>query len=112
MKKIILLFVITAFVFILNGCNRDNSVNPNNSFTNSLTGAYILSEGSFSPGSSKLSYYDITKDSLYLSIFHPVNIGLFPDGIVQNNSNYFLTEQGSYNSPGKIYKINFHRVNQ
>ncbi len=94
-----LLVIISAMTLI--SCS-DNTVTNNNVIT--TKGVFILSEGSMTPGSAKLSYYDREKDSLYLNIFNPSNLGLFPDGMIIYNDNLYITEQGNYNSPGTIYK--------
>ncbi len=104
MKKIYL--IIFSVLLIASGCNRDSVVDPNNIITNPFTkkGLYILSEGSFSPGTSNLSFYDF--DTMYYdNIFKPGNIGLFPDGLIYDGKNLFLTEQGTYGGQGKIYKL-------
>jgi YVTN family beta-propeller protein len=103
MKKII----ITLFLvfIIIAGCTRDELIPPVPPVVQTITGGYILSEGGFSAGTSKLSYYDIVKDTFYLNIFYPGNIGLFSSGMIYYNKNLFITEQGNYGSPGKIYRL-------
>jgi YVTN family beta-propeller protein len=71
----------------------------------STVGAYILSEGGFSPGTSKLSFYDVPNDTFYAEIFHPGNLGLFSGGMVMKDNYLYLLEQGNYGAPGRIYKI-------
>ncbi len=70
-----------------------------------LSKVYILSEGGFSPGSSKLSLLDVQSGNFTQSIFSPGNLGLYPDGLLYENGNVYVTEQGSYGSSGKIYKL-------
>lgn len=100
MKKLIYLFAVLIFVS-LSSCSDNNIVNP---VVNTSDGVFLLSEGSFSAGSSKLSYYNSTKDSFYVNVFNPSNLGLYPDGIIKYNNNLFITEQGNFGSAGKIYK--------
>ncbi|CAN5609455.1 hypothetical protein BH10BAC5_BH10BAC5_22370 [soil metagenome] len=69
------------------------------------TKAYILSEGSFSPGSAKLSLYKYAGNSFSLNIFSPGNIGLYPDGLNRFQSNLYMVEQGGFGGAGKIYKL-------
>ncbi len=91
MKKAILLFILVLFCFSIAEAQYRK--------------AYILSEGGFSAGSSKLSLYNITANTFTLSIFSPGSLGLFPDGLVYNNGFLYLLEQGSYGGQGKIYKL-------
>ena len=67
--------------------------------------AYILSEGGFSAGSSKLSLYNFTSNTFTQSIFNPGNLGLYPDGLIFYNNYLYLIEQGNYGTQGKIYKL-------
>ncbi|MDD5361538.1 MAG: hypothetical protein PHN88_05360 [Ignavibacteria bacterium] len=100
MKKIFF-FLFLIYSFIAFSCSDDV---VNNNIITTTKGVFILSEGSMTPGSAKLSYYNSVKDSFYVSIFNPSSFGLFPDGIIKVNDNLYITEQGNYNSPGKIYK--------
>lgn len=100
MKKPIILLILIISVFGLS-CG-DNSVTNNSVVT--TKGVFILSEGSMTPGSAKLSYYDNEKDLFIPSIFNPVSLGLFPDGLIITDGSLYITEQGNYNSPGTIYK--------
>lgn len=87
----------------MSGCNRDEIITPP-ATVNSSKGAYVLCEGGFNPGTSKLSFYNRTTDSFYISIFNPGNLGLSPDGMILNENNLYITEQGNFGSAGKIYK--------
>ena len=100
MKKLIYLFTVLLFATIYS-CSDNTVVNP---IVTTSDGVFLLSEGSFSAGSSKLSYYNSTKDSFYVNVFNPSNLGLYPNGIFKLNSNLFITEQGNFGSAGKIYK--------
>jgi YVTN family beta-propeller protein len=77
-----------------------------------LKKAYILSEGGYSSGTSKLSLYNISENTFAQSIFSPGNIGLYPDGLIFFNSNLYLLEQGSYGGQGKIYKLDTNGIVQ
>lgn len=70
-----------------------------------LSKVYILSEGGFSAGTSMLSLYDEQTKNFTQSIFSPGNIGLYPDGLIYHEGYIYLTEQGSFGSSGKIYKL-------
>ena len=70
-----------------------------------LSKVYVLSEGGFSAGTSMLSLYDNFNNIFTQSIFSPGNIGLYPDGLVYHEGYLYLTEQGSFGSSGKIYKL-------
>jgi len=100
-KLYILIFALPFLIFY--GCNTDNSVtSPEFSVSK---GAYILSEGTTAPGTSKLSYYNSFSGSFTQNIFNPGTLGLFPDGLIKYGGSLFVTEQGNYNSAGKIYKL-------
>jgi YVTN family beta-propeller protein len=102
MKKLLLLFAAIPLLFTF-GCNPEDTETNINLYVS--TGAYVLSEGSTSPGSSKLSYYNSFTGAFTQNIFNPGFLGLFPDGMIKYNGNLFITEQGNYNSAGKIYKL-------
>ena len=91
MKKILRLF------FILIICST--------TYAQDLSAVYVLSEGGFSAGTSMLSKIDIDEDSFIQNIFNPGNLGLFPDGLLQSGDKLYLTEQGNFGGPGKIYKM-------
>ena len=86
-------------LFIINLC-----INTLPSFAQN-TKAYVLSEGSFSPGGAKLSLYQYSGNSFTSNIFTPGNIGLYPDGLTKYQSNLYMLEQGSFGGAGKIYKL-------
>ena len=99
----ICLLVLT--IISLSGCTREEIIIPEPPVVLTTNGAYILSEGGVNPGSSKLSFYSITKDSFYTNIFSSGILGLFPSGLIFKSNNLFLTEQGNFGSAGKIYKL-------
>ena len=70
-----------------------------------LSKVYVLSEGGFNAGSSKLSMFDTQTNNFSQNIFTPGNIGLYPDGLVYYQDYLYLLEQGNYGSSGKIYKL-------
>lgn len=101
MKNLIyILSLLIGFTFY--SCSDNNPLVP--PVISTSDGVFILSEGGMTPGSSKLSYYNSVNDSFYINIFNPTNIGLFPDGMIKYNNNLYVTEQGNFNSAGKIYK--------
>jgi len=97
------LFVL-SLIFSLSSCTRDAIIIPEPPVILSTDGAYILSEGGVTPGTASLSFYSISADSFYASIFSPGILGLFPDGLIVFNNNLYITEQGNFGSPGIIYK--------
>lgn len=101
MRKIILVILLIIVTFY--GCGRDEIVTPPDE-ANTSKGAYILSEGTFTPGTSKLSFYNKSSDSFFTSIFNPVNLGNSPDGMILSGDVLYITEQGNFGSAGKIYK--------
>jgi YVTN family beta-propeller protein len=108
MNKKIISIIFLALAIYISGCNREEIVSSNNNnppVTNPKKGLYILSEGSMSvTGSAKLSFYDLDS-TLYENIFKPGTLGNAPDGMIYDGTNILLTEQGNYNSAGKIYRI-------
>lgn len=99
-----LLPVLAVSLALVSSCTRDEvMVNPPPPSVE--TGVYILSEGAFAPGTSKLSFYNSANDSFYQSIFSPGALGLFPNGMVKVDNNLFVTEQGNFGAAGKIYKL-------
>ncbi|MBI2418008.1 MAG: T9SS type A sorting domain-containing protein [Ignavibacteriales bacterium] len=74
-------------------------------FPQQLSKAYILSEGGFSTGSSKLGLYNASTKTYEQSIFAPGQLGLYPDGMLLYENNLYIIEQGSYGGSGKIYKV-------
>ena len=96
---------LSIFALLFSSCTRDEIIIPEPHVVLTTNGAYILSEGGVNPGSSKLSFYSIAKDSFYINIFSSSILGLFPSGLIFINNNLFLTEQGNFGSAGKIYKL-------
>jgi len=70
-----------------------------------LSKVYVLGEGGFAPGTAKLSMLDKISNNYTENIFSPVNLGLFPDGIVLHNNYLYVVEQGNFGGSGKIYKV-------
>lgn len=103
-KNLILLLLLLITVINYQGCNRDEVVNPNLPAKTDIEGVYVLSEGGFASGTAKLSYYSIKRDTFFLNIFNPGNLGLFPDGLIIKDNYLFIAEQGSYGNAGTIYK--------
>lgn len=103
MQKIYLLLFLIPI--LITGCDRSNIITPEPPPSVSITGAYILSEGGFSPGTASLSFYDIPDNIFTENIFNPGQFGLFPSGIIRHNGFLYVTEQGNFGSPGKVYKL-------
>ena len=95
MKRNFVTVIYIILVTVVSGCNRDEIITPP-ATVNSSKGAYVLCEGGFNPGTSKLSFYNRTTDSFYVSIFNPGNLGLSPDGMILNENNLYITEQGNF----------------
>lgn len=89
MKKIFYLFII---MFSFSSAQQAGKV-------------YILSEGGFSAGSSKLSMLDNYTGTFTQNIFSPGNIGLYPDGLIYYDGYLYMLEQGSFGGSGKIFKL-------
>jgi len=74
-------------------------------YSQTLSKVYVLSEGGFSPASSKLSTYDVNTNTFQLNSFNPGQIGSYPDGLIIYENHLYLLEQGNYGGSGKIYKL-------
>ena len=100
-------YILAALIAILalQGCNRAQIVDPEDPANTPESGAYVLSEGSFSPGTATLSFYSFDDASFTRDIFNPGSLGLFPDGLLVDGNFLYVTEQGNFNSAGKIYKL-------
>ncbi len=96
-------FLLIFAVICFQGCSNNPVTTPVTIL--STKGAYILSEGSTSSGTSGLSFYSTAKDSFYQSIFSNGILGLFPDGIVLNGNSLYITEQGNFGSHGLLHKL-------
>lgn len=104
MKRNILSILFIINLVYLSGCSRDDVIINTPVAGVTSEGAYILSEGGFSAGSSRLSFFNSITGSFSLSIFNPGSLGLYPDGMILENSNLYITEQGNFGVSGKIYK--------
>ena len=95
MKKILLFIVFTLQSLVI---------------SQSLNKTYVLSEGGFGEGLSKLSQLESSTNTFTQSIFSPGNIGLYPDGLLLDNNQLFLVEQGSFGGSGKVYILDTNGV--
>ncbi len=102
--KTFYLSVILIVSLYLSACDRDDVVTPTPVTGTAAEGAYILSEGGFSAGSSRLSFYNLANGFFNESLFNPGSLGLVPDGMILNNNNLYITEQGNFGAAGKIFK--------
>jgi YVTN family beta-propeller protein len=103
LKKAICMISIALLMFTY-GCNRDDLVSPIVDVPVTNEGAYILSEGTFGiSGSTALSFYDRNSGNFFENIFNPGELGIFPDGLIYDNSQLYISEQGNFGSAGKIY---------
>lgn len=103
LKKVLIGLIFSFVIFEISGCSRDEIITPNVEVITSK-GAYVLCEGGFNAGTSMLSFYNKTTDSLYNGIFNPGALGLLTDGMIFNDNNLFIVEQGNFGSSGKLYK--------
>jgi len=104
MIKQLYLVSLIILTISMSSCTRDEINAPPVIVTINSKGTYILTEGGFNPGTSKLSYYNKTADSFHVSIFNPGSLGLYPNGLLYDNGNLFISEQGNFGAAGKIYK--------
>jgi hypothetical protein len=107
MLKIVIPALVVIFSVLFYGCSRDEVLtNP----VNSTQGIFVLYEGGSVAGSGDYSFINIANDSIFNDVYQNSNqnsnLGLYPDGLVLSGTNLFVTSQGSYGGPGKIFKIN------
>lgn len=100
-KRILFLMLLAVTI---NSCSRDEINTPPTVVVLNSKGAYVISEGGFNPGTSKLSFYNKTYSDFSPSNFNPGNLGLLPDGILYENGNLYISEQGNFGAAGKVYK--------
>jgi len=108
MIKLLKFAALILSIAYLNGCNRDEIINPP-SEVNAFNGAYILSEGGFSAGSSRLSFYNLA-DDVFTENITSNTLGLFPDGLILDDKELFLCEQGNFGSTGRVYRMDTNGV--
>jgi len=101
-----LLFLIAPLVFV-QGCYRDEIITISNPSTlPHKLGVYVLSEGNGNPDQSALSFLSFATGDYNYNITFPSVLGLYPDGLIDyNGSALYVTERGTLNSSGKIYKM-------
>jgi hypothetical protein len=107
MKKIVISVLAVIFTVLFYGCSRDDILtNP----VKSTQGIFVLYEGGSTAGSGDYSFINVANDSVFNDVYQNSNqnsnLGLFPDGLALSGTNLFVTSQGSYGGPGKIFKIN------
>jgi len=101
LKNISKVLIVITISILFSAC-RDEVITPPPIDTIISEGAYILSEGGFSAGSSKLSFYNLTNDNFTENIFNSGTLGLFPDGLILNSNRLYVTAQGNFGSAGTI----------
>lgn len=102
-KNLKLFLLIAVAVIFLQGCSREEITGPGPG-PEIDRGVYVLSEGNGSPTSVALSYYNIT-DSMFTQDLLSGTIGSYPDGLIASGDQLFLSAQGNFGSPGKVYRL-------
>jgi archaellum component FlaG (FlaF/FlaG flagellin family) len=105
LKKILFLSLFVIFISFFTGCSKDTVTN---SPVFTTQGFLVLCEGDFStPGD--YSFINTKNDSVSNNVFANSNsgatLGKFPDGIALNLSYLYITSQGNYGGPGKMYRL-------
>ncbi len=100
------LIIICFFAILLSACTRDELVNNP---VSSTRGILVLYEGGFSPGSGDYAFINTATDSVYNDVFknsnNNANLGLIPDGMYLFGQYLYVTSQGSFGGPGRMFKI-------
>jgi len=99
-------------VFFLYGCNRDEIISPLDSSVDTphKLGAYVLSEGSASGEQSRLSFLSFQTNVFSQNITSPEQLGIYANGMVTYLGKFYIVEEGSPGSQGKIYKMDTNGV--
>lgn len=105
LKKIFYLSLFVVLLTVLAGCAKDTVTN-----TPVITsqGVLVLCEGNLStPGD--YSFINTKNDSVSNNVFSNSNsgasLGLLPDGFVLSLQYLYITTQGTYGGPGKMYRL-------
>jgi YVTN family beta-propeller protein len=72
-------------------------------FTQANPHIYILSEGGFSAGTSRLDRYETSSQTYHSNVFQNGSLGLYPDGLLVHGETLYITEQGGFGGTGTIY---------
>jgi YVTN family beta-propeller protein len=72
-------------------------------FTQANPHIYILSEGGFSTGTSRLDRYETSSQTYHSNVFQNGSLGLYPDGLLVHGETLYITEQGGFGGTGTIY---------
>lgn len=105
LKKIFFLVSFSLIIFFLSGCSKDTVTNAPVITTQ---GILVLCEGDFStPGD--YSFINTKNDSVSNNVYSNSNsgatLGKFPDGMISSLSYLYITAQGQYGGPGKMYRL-------
>jgi hypothetical protein len=105
-KKHFLTFSLIFLAFIIFNCSRDDMVNTPVSTTR---GILVLCEGGFTPGSGDYAFINTVNDSVFNDVFknsnNNANLGLFTDGMLLYGQSLYVTSQGSFGGPGRMFRI-------
>lgn len=107
MNKKTVQFIFLMFLAVLTaGCSRDEIItNP----VKTTQGILVLYEGGMTPGSGDYSFINTTADSVYNNVYqnsnNNANLGIFPDGMFLYGQFLYITSQGNYGGPGKMFLI-------
>ena len=105
-KKNFFIFYFVLLAVLVSGCARDEITNTP---VSSTSGILVLYEGGFTPGSGDYAFINTSTDSVYNDVFKNSNnnagLGLYPDGMFLYGQYLYVSSQGSYGGPGRMFKI-------
>jgi hypothetical protein len=105
-KKIFSIFAFILLSLFIFSCSRDDIVNTPVSTTR---GILVLYEGGFTPGSGDYAFINTVNDSVYNDVFKNsnsnANLGLIPDGMFLYGQSLYVTSQGNFGGPGRMFMI-------
>lgn len=94
-------------LFLLHGCSEES---VNNTIENNTHGVFVLYEGTGSPGTGDYAFIKMDSGIVTNNLFQNANngatLGLYPDGIFLYGQDLYVTSQGNYGYPGRMFRIN------
>jgi hypothetical protein len=105
-KKVFLISVVLTLSVLLFSCSRDEVTN---SPVSNTQGILVLYEGGLTPGSGDYAFINTNRDTVFNDVYrnsnNNANLGLFPDGMYLYGQYLYVTSQGNYGGPGKMFMI-------
>jgi hypothetical protein len=107
LKKTFFYILLALLSVIILNCSRDDIVNAPVHVTK---GIFVLCEGSFStPGDFSIvnPVNDSVANNVYSNSNSGATLGSIPDGIFITSPSIFISSQGNYGGPGKMFRLDY-----